>query len=75
MALSLGYLFIRKKGGQVTKSIILVKLWYVIKGVKYIDKVCNFMASADIKVFGHTCLFAMLLLIGFALFYTPGVLV
>ena len=35
----------------------------------------NFLASADIRVFGHTCLFAMLLLIGLTLFYTPGVLV
>ena len=37
--------------------------------------VSNFLASADIRVFGRTCLFAMLLLIGLALFYTPGVVV
>ena len=30
----------------------------------------NFLASADIKAFGRTCLFAMLLLIGLALFYS-----
>ena len=35
----------------------------------------NFLASADIKPFGRACLFAMLLLIGPALFYTPGVFV
>ena len=53
----------------MTKSIILVKicykLLYVIQGVK---NIFNFLASADVKVFGRTCLFAMLLLIGLALF-------
>ena len=33
----------------------------------------NFLASADIKPFGRVYLFAMLLLIGLALFYIPGV--
>ena len=33
------------------------------------------MASADIKVFGSTYLFAVLLLIGLTLFYTQGVFV
>ena len=32
----------------------------------------NFLASTDIKVFGRTYPFAMLLLIGFALFLHPG---
>ena len=35
----------------------------------------NFLASADIKVFGRTYLFTMLLLIGLTLFYTQGVFV
>ena len=51
---------------------MLYKLLYVIQGVE--NKVTNFLASADIRVFGRTCLLTMLLLIGFALFYTPGVL-
>ena len=58
----------------MTKPIILVKicykLLYVIQGVE--NKVTNFLALADIRVFGCTCLLAMLLLIGLALFYTPG---
>ena len=67
-------------GGQVTKPIILVKicykLLYVIQGVKNsFGKVANFLASADIRVFGRTCLLTMLLLIGLALFYTQGVFV
>ena len=57
-----------KKGGQVTKPIILVKICYNI--------VChsrsNLLALADIKPFGRAYLFAMLLLIGPALF-TPQV--
>ena len=65
------------KGGQVTKPIILVKicykLLYVIQGVE--NKVTNFLASADIRVFGRTCLLTMLLLITLTLFYTPGVFV
>ena len=57
----------------MTKSIILVKICYIIQGVTNInfDKVANFLALADIKPFGHACLVAMLLLIGPALFYTP----
>ena len=54
----------------MTKPIILVKicykLLYVIQGVE--NKVTNFLASADIRVFGRTCLLTMLLLIGLALF-------
>ena len=48
-----------KKGGQVTKPIIVVKicykLLYVIQVVKKI-LISNFLASTDIKVFGRTCL-------------------
>ena len=58
----------------MTKPIILVKicykLLYDIQGVE--NKVTNFLASADIRVFGRTCLLTMLLLIGLALF-TPQV--
>ena len=61
----------------MTKLIILVKicykLLYVIQGVE--NKVTNFLASADIRGFGRTCQLTMLLLIGLALFYTPGVFV
>ena len=61
----------------MTKPIMLVKicykLLYVLQGVE--NKVTNFLASADIRVFGRTCLFTMLLLVGLALFYTPGVFV
>ena len=58
----------------MTKPIIVVKicykLLYVIQVVKMIfDN--NFLASTDIKVFGRTYLFAMLLLIGLTLF-KPG---
>ena len=45
------------------------------KELQIFDKVINFLASADIKPFDCACLFAMLLLIGPALFYTPGVFV
>ena len=45
------------KGGEVTKPIILMKicykLWYVFQGV---ENQSNFLASADIRVFGRTCL-------------------
>ena len=59
----------------MTKPIILVKICYkTIVSLNISDKV-SYMASADIKVFGYTYLFAMLLLIGLALFYTPGVFV
>ena len=68
-----------KKGAQVTKPVIVVKipckLLYVIQVVKKTFDISNFLASADIKVFGHTYLFAMLLLIGLALFYIQGVFV
>ena len=60
----------------MTKSIILAKICYNIvchsRSYKYLS---NFLASADIKPFGHACLFAMLLLIGPTLFYTSGVFV
>ena len=64
----------------MTKSIILVKicykLFYVIQGVENsFGKATQFLALADIRVFGRTCLLAMSLLIGLALFYTPGVFV
>ena len=42
---------------------------------KIFDKYCNFLASTDIKVLvTYTYLFAMLLMIDLALFYTQGVL-
>ena len=58
----------------MTKPIIVVKicykLLYVIQVVKKIfDTVSN---STDIKVFGRTYVFAILLLIGLALFLHPG---
>ena len=63
----------------MTKSIILVKihykLSYVIQELKIVLKVTYFLASADIRVFGHTCMFAMFLLIGLALFNAQGVFV
>ena len=63
----------------MTKPIIVVKicykLLYVIQVVSKRFLISNFLASADIKVFGRTYLFAMLLLIGLALFYTRGVFV
>ena len=59
----------------MTKPIIVVKicykLLYVIQVVKKI-LISNFLTSTDIKVFGCTYLFAMLLLIGLALFLHPG---
>ena len=63
----------------MTKPIIVVKicykLLYVIQVVKKI-LISNFLASTDITFFGRTYLFAMLLLIGLALFfYTQGVFV
>ena len=65
-------------GDHLTKPIIVVKicykLLYVIQVVKKI-LINNFLASADIKVFGCRYLFAMMLLIGLALFYTHGVFV
>ena len=59
----------------MTKPIIVVKicykLLYVIQAVKGF-LISDFLASTDIKVFGRTYLFAMLLLIGLALFLHPG---
>ena len=49
-----------RKGGQVTKPIILVKTFYKLctycMSFKQLKRflVSNFLASADIKVFGHT---------------------
>ena len=54
----------------MTKLIILVKTCYNIVCHSRSYKYC--LASADIKPFGHACLFAMLLLIDPALF-TPQV--
>ena len=74
LKLHLFHTIIINKGGQVTKPIIVVKicykLLYVIQVVKKI-LLSNFLASTDIKVFGRTYLFAMLLLIGIALFLHP----
>ena len=61
----------------MTKPIIVVticyKLLYVIQVVKKIfNLISNFLASTDIKVFGRTYLFTMLLLIGLTLFLHPG---
>ena len=54
---------------------ICYKLLYIIQAVlKRRYTISNFLASADIKVFGRTYLYTMLLLIGLALFYTQGVL-
>ena len=62
----------------MTKPIIVVKicykLLYIIQELKRV-LISNFLASTDIKVFGRTYLFAILLLIGLALFYTQGVFV
>ena len=61
-----------KKGGQVTKSIIVVTICYKLLCHSSRFLISNFLASTDIKVFGRTYLFAMLLLIGLALFLHPG---
>ena len=59
----------------MTKPIIVMKicykLLYVIQVVKKI-LISKFLASTNIKVFGRTYLFVMLLLIGLALFLHPG---
>ena len=63
------------KGGQVTKPIIVVTICYKLVVASYVIqvvKISNFLASTDIKVFGRTYLFAMLLLIGLTLFLHPG---
>ena len=62
----------------MTKPIIVVKICYKLLYVIQVVKrflISHFLASNDIKVFGRTYLFAMLLLIGLALFYTQGVFV
>ena len=56
------------KGGQVTKPIIVVKICYKLLYVIQVVLISNFLVSADIKVFGRTYLFTMLLLIDLALF-------
>ena len=59
----------------MTKPIIVVKMCYKLLYVIQVVKrflISNFLASTDIKVFGRTYLFAMLLLIGLALFLHPG---
>ena len=67
----LGHLFhtiIINKGGQVTKSIIVVTMCYKLLCHSSRFLISNFLASTDIKVFGRTYLFAILLL-----FFTPKV--
>ena len=54
----------------MTKSIIVVTICYMCHSSRFL--INNFLASTDIKVFGCTYLFAMLLLIGLALFLYPG---
>ena len=61
------------KANHTCKDMLLYCVSF--KELQIFDKVANFLASADIKPFDHACLFAMLLLIGPALFYTPGVFV
>ena len=55
----------------MTKLIIVVKICYKLLYVIQVVKrflISSFLASTDIKVFGRTYLFAMLLLIGLTLF-------
>ena len=55
----------------MTKPIIVVKMHYKLLHVIQVVKrflISNFLASTDIKVFGRTYLFTMLLPIGLALF-------
>ena len=58
----------------MTKPIIVVKNINYCMSFKELKRflISNFLASTDIKVFGCTYLFAMLLLIGLALFLHPG---
>ena len=60
----------------MTKSIIVVKmpckLLYVIQVKKILNKMFNFLALLDIRVFGRLYLW---LLIGLALFYSQAVFV
>ena len=55
----------------MTKSIIVVTICYKLLCHSSRFLISNFLASTDIKVFGRTHLFAMLLLIGLALFLHP----
>ena len=59
----------------MTKSIIVVTICYKLLCHSSRFLISNFLASTDIKVFGRTYLFAMLLLISLALFYIQGVFV
>ena len=56
----------------MTKSIIVVTICYKLLCHSSRFLISNFLASTDINVFGRTYLFAMLLLIGLALFLHPG---
>ena len=56
----------------MTKSIIVVTICYKLLCHSSRFLISNFLVSTDIKVFGRTYLFAMLLLIGLALFLHPG---
>ena len=56
----------------MTKLIIVVTICYKLLCHSSRFLISNFLASTDINVFGHTYLFAMLLLIGLALFLHPG---
>ena len=56
----------------MTKPIIVVKICYKLLYVIQVVLISNFLVSTDIKLFGRTYLFAMLLLIGLALFLHPG---
>ena len=56
----------------MTKSIIVVTICYKLLCHSSRFLISNFLASTDIKVFGRTYLFAMLLLIGLAPFLYPG---
>ena len=55
----------------MTKSIIVVTMCYKLLCYSSRFLISNFLASTDIKVLGRTYLFAMLLLIGLALFLHP----
>ena len=53
---------------------MVVKICYKLLYVIQVIKKSNFFTSTDIKVFGRTYLFAMLLLIDWPhTFFTPGV--
>ena len=57
----------------MTKPIILVKICYNVS-FKELHKVTSWPQLIS-NLFGRTCLFAMMFLIGPALFYIPGVFV